>query len=121
MGDGERLRLRRLVKQALALPASIPGFRPFRLLLVSNRTLSFLAAYIDAAGAARGLLIEAVETEFDSVRLLALVPSLPAPSGRFDASLLLDADFFPTQGDLLDKAAEFEALVAGLATRRGRR
>jgi FkbH-like protein len=128
IGDGEQLLLRRLVKQARNLSEPLPNFRPFRLLLVSNRTISFLAGNIEVAGAARGLLIEAVETEYDSVRSLALNPSSVAPEGRFDAVfLLIDADFFLTHCDLLDSAAEtqikedlrkqFDELVAGLRSK----
>src|SRR5271155_3790662 len=53
IGDGERLHLRRLVKQAHGLAETLPGFRLFRLLLISNRTMSFLADDLEAAGAAR--------------------------------------------------------------------
>src|ERR1700735_1780100 len=113
IGDGERLQLRRLVKQARGLAEPLPGFRPFRLLLISNRTLSFLVGDLEAAGAARGLLIEAVETDYDSVRSLALNPSVAVPPGRFDGSfLLIDADFFSTQRELLDAATESETNAA---------
>jgi FkbH-like protein len=111
LGEAERLHLRRLVKTARNLPEPPPGFRPFRLLLVSNRTLSFLAADLEAAGAARGLLIEAVETEYDSAHALALNPAIEAPSGRFDAvMLLMDSDFFPVDYGLLDSASEAKAI-----------
>jgi FkbH-like protein len=125
IGDGERLQLRRLVKQARSLTEPLPGFRPFRLLLISNTTMSFLAGDLEAAGAARGLLVEAVEANYDSVRSLALNPFVKAPSGHFDAVLLLiDANFFSTQQELLDTATEaktnaavhahIDELVAGL-------
>jgi FkbH-like protein len=128
LGDGERLQLLRLVKRARSLPESLPGFRPFRLLLVSNRTLSFVAGDLQAVGAARGLLIETVETDYDSVYSLALNPAIETPSGRFDAVMLLvDASFFPVNCDLLDVATEaktiaavrtqFNELVVGLRTK----
>ena len=113
LGEGERLQLVRLVKAARNYPHPLPGFRAFRLLLVSNRTVSFVARDLEAAGAARGLLIEAVETDYDSVHSLALNPATEAPPGRFDAVLLLvDADFFPANYDLLDVATETKTIAA---------
>jgi FkbH-like protein len=107
VGDGERLQLTRLVKRARALSAPLPGFRRFRLLMVSNRTTHFLGEALEAAGAARGLLIEAVETPFDSIRALALNPAFEPPAGPFDAVLLLaDAYFLQGSGALLDAAQE---------------
>jgi FkbH-like protein len=112
LGDGERLRLRRLVKRARSLSDPLPGFRPFRVLLVSNRTLSFLAADLEAAGAARGLLIETVETDYGRVHSLALNSAIDPPPGAFDAvMLLIDAGFFPVNCELLDAAAEVEAVA----------
>ena len=130
LGDAERLQMRRLVRLARALPEPPSGFRTFRLLLVSNRMVSFLAADLEAAGAARGLVIEAVETEYDSVNALVYDRTSKVPNGRFDAVLLLlDAGFFATARELLDVAAEanavtvaraqFEAVVAGLRDRAG--
>src|SRR5580704_7041154 len=72
VGAGERLQLRRLARRALALGEPPPGFARFRLLLASNRTLSFLAGDVEAAGLARGLLIETVETDYGAVRAVAL-------------------------------------------------
>ncbi|HEX3406088.1 MAG TPA: HAD-IIIC family phosphatase [Caulobacteraceae bacterium] len=127
LGAGERLQLRRLARKLLARADPPEGFRTFRLLLVSNRTLSFLASDLQAAGLARGLLIDAVETDYDAVRALALGAAEP-PAGRFEAVLLmLDADFFPAGVELLDQAgeaaafaamsAEFDAIADGLRTR----
>ncbi len=126
LGDGERMWLRRALK-GLRTHAEPPrGFRAFRLLLVSNRTLSFLAGDLEAAGAARGLMIEAVEADYDAVAALALDAAKLPPHGAFDAVLLLvDAEFFPASGDLADVEAEraslagererLEAIIAGLA------
>jgi FkbH-like protein len=111
IGAGERLQLRRLARRALALGEPPPGFGRFRLLTVSNRTLSFLASDVEAAGLARGLLIETVETDYDAVRAVALGQG-DLPDGRFDAVLLmLDAGFFPAEAELLDEASEAEALT----------
>jgi len=111
-GAGERLQLRRLARKLLALPEPPQGFRTFRLLLVSNRMLSFLAGDVEAAGLARGLMIEAVETDYDAVRALAL-GAAERPAGRFDGVLLmLDAGFVPAGADLLDHAGEAAAFAA---------
>ena len=111
-GAGERLQLRRLARKLLALPEPPQGFRTFRLLLVSNRMLSFLAGDVEAAGLARGLMIEAVETDYDAVRALAL-GAAERPAGRFDGVLLmLDAGFVPAGADLLDHAGEASAFAA---------
>ena len=116
LGDGERLQLRRLMRLVRSLPTLPAGFTPFRLLLVSNRTVSFLAADLEAAGAARALAVEAVETDYDSVTALALDPASPAPAGPFDAVLLLlDADFFAASPELLDRVKEAAALDAARA------
>lgn len=107
LGDGERLLVTRLARRARALQTPLPGFRGFRLLLVSNRTTHFLAEALEAAGAARGLLIEAVETGYDSVRALAFNPAFERPAGAFDAVLLMvDPDFLQRSGALLDAAQE---------------
>jgi len=130
LGDGERLRLTRLARKARALPAPPPGFRGFRLLVVSNRTTHFLAEALEAAGVARGLLIEAVEAPFDSIQAIALNPAFEAPAGPFDAVLLLaDAHFLRGAGALLDAAQEaadidraeqeLARIVAGLRARFG--
>jgi FkbH-like protein len=130
LGDGERLVLRRLVRHVRSLPEPLAGFRSLRVLLVSNRTMSFFAADLEASGAARSLIIEAVETGYDSVRTLALNPTAELPAGRFDAVLLaLDADFFAPQQELLDSPREREviagvcaqlaAVIAGLRDRLG--
>ena len=130
LGDGERIQLRRLVRLIRSLPDLPPGFTPFRLLLVSNRTVSFLAADLEAAGAARGLAIDIVETEYDNVHALALDTTGTVPTGPFDAVLLLlDAGYFAPSADLLDPAAEsaaledargrLEAVVSGLRHRMG--
>ncbi len=127
IGAGERLQLRRLARRLLAHDEPAAGFRMFRLLLVSNRTLSFLAGDLEAAGLSRGLLVDAVETDYDAVRALALGGAAP-PAGRFDAVLLmLDAAFFQSRSELLDlageaeafgaAAADFDAIVAGLTAR----
>ena len=116
LGDGERLQLRRLVRLVTSLPTLPTGFTAFRLLLVSNRTVSFLAADLEAAGAARGLAIEAVDTDYDSVSALALNPASPVPAGPFDAVLLLvEADFFAPSLELLDREKEAAALAAARA------
>ena len=116
LGDGERLQLRRLVRLVRSLPTLPAGFTPFRLLRVSNRTVSFLAADLEAAGAARALAVEAVETDYDSVTALALDPASAAPAGPFDAVLLLlDADFFAASPELLDRVKEAAALDAARA------
>lgn len=115
MGDGERLQARRLAQAARKGPA-LPGFRPFRLLTVSNRTLSFLTADLEVAGLARAMLIEPVETGFDAVAALALNPSAAAPEGPFDAVLLLlDASFFPAPDGVMDEAGEAAQLAADSA------
>ena len=115
LGDIEKLRLRRLSKVARIFSFKLPGYRVFRLLLVSNRTVSFFAGELETSGLARGLLIEAVETDFDSVANLALNPSANVPEGRFDAVLLLvDEDFFPDRGKLLDDEGEDAALATSL-------
>jgi predicted enzyme involved in methoxymalonyl-ACP biosynthesis len=109
LGQGERLQLRRLVKTAVKLPE----FRLFRLLLVSNRTMSFVAGELEASGAARGLLIQTVEADYDSVHSLALNPLIEVPPGNFDAVfLLIDADFFPVGHGLLDRAMEAETIAS---------
>ena len=124
---GERLQLRRLVRRLLAHDEPPAGFRAVRLLLVSNRTLSFLAGDLEAAGLSRGLLVDAVETDYDAVRALALGGAEP-PAGRFDAVLLLlDAGFFQKRPVLLDRAgeaatfaaltAEFDAIAGGIGSR----
>jgi FkbH-like protein len=127
-GAGERLQLRRLTRKLLALPKPPPeGFSIFRLLLVSNRTLSFLAGDLEAVCLSRGLVVEAVETDYDAVRALAMGAAEP-PAGRFDAVLLLlDAAFFPAGAQLLDRegeaaafaalSAEFDAVADGLRSR----
>jgi FkbH-like protein len=116
LGDGERVQMRRLVCLIRSLPELPAGLVRYRLLLVSNRTVSFLAADLEAAGAARGLVVEAVETAYDSVSALAFDSSSPAPDGAFDAVLLLvDADFFAPPAVLLDSTAEAEALAAARA------
>jgi FkbH-like protein len=128
LGDGERLLLKRIVAAARALPNSVPGFRPFRVLMVSNRTLSFFASDLEVAGAARGLLIETVEAPYDSIAALALTPSAAGAFGRFDAVFVLfDAAFLPGGNALLDRAREadtFESIrdhifsiVTGLQTK----
>src|SRR6185437_7216058 len=107
-GAGERLQLRRLARKLLALPEPPQGFRTFRLLLVSNRMLSFLAGDLEAAGLARGLMIETVETDYDAVRALAFGHG-PRPQGRFDAIfMLLDAGFFRADIPLLEPDREAE-------------
>lgn len=125
IGAGERLQLRRLARRALAFGEPPPGFARFRLLLVSNRTLSFLASDVEAAGLARGLLIETVETDYDAVRAVALGQGDP-PDGRFDAVLLmLDAGFFPAEPEAPDEEADalarleldFSAIAEGLKQR----
>ncbi|HEY1750703.1 MAG TPA: HAD-IIIC family phosphatase [Caulobacteraceae bacterium] len=128
LGDGERLRLGRLARSATARPQLPPGFRRFRLLLASNRTTSFLAADLAAAGVARGLLIEAIETDYDAVRALALGPVRAPDEADVDAVLLLlDAGFFEAGAALLSDGgeteaaaavgAELDAIVAGLRTK----
>ncbi len=110
LGDSERLRLVRTLRRLRRRPEPPMGFRGFRLLLVSNRTLSYFAGDLEAAGAARGLTIETVEAGYDNVAALALDPATPAPDGRFDAAfLLLDTDYFAA-GELLDSASETLAL-----------
>jgi FkbH-like protein len=129
-GDRERLVLARLAKVAQKAPSALPQFRPLRVLLVSNRTLTFFADHLAASGLSRGLLIEAVETEYDSTAVLALDPAFPVPVGRFDAVfLLLDPDWISASAPLLDQTAEaadcermsaqISAIVEGLKARIG--
>jgi FkbH-like protein len=113
LDDGERLQLRRIVKLARDLADPLPEFRPYRLLLVSNRTTSFFAADLETAGVARGLLIETVDAGFDNVESLALNAQAEVPPGRFDAVfVLLDGGFFPAAVEFLEIDAEAEALTA---------
>lgn len=128
LDDSERLQLHRLVK--LARGSELPGWRDFRLLILSNRTTAYFGAAVEAAGAARSLLIEAVEGEYDTVNVLALSPTSEPPPGEFDAVLLmLDHGFLCREERLLDSAGEAEmiegvraqigALVTGLRTKIG--
>jgi FkbH-like protein len=130
LGDGERLRLTRFGKIAAARPEPLPGYRRFRLLIVSNRTVSFLAAELVASGLARGLLIEPIETEYDSVRALALGEAdLPDRADADGVLLLLDGGFFNVGAALLSSvddadaateiAGELRTIVAGLRSKFG--
>lgn len=128
LGDGERLQLGRVARAAIPHASVMPGMRHLRLALVSNRTLGFLARDLEAAGLARRLVIECVETPYDSVASLAFNPASPLPEGRFDAVfLLLDPDYFSSAIPLLGRKQEreahaescqrFDALISGLAAR----
>jgi FkbH-like protein len=113
LDDGERLQLRRIVKLARELAEPLPEYRLYRLLVVSNRTTNFFAADLEAAGTARGLLIETVDAGYDNVEALAFNAQSELPSGRFDAVLLmLDGGFFPASGSFLDIEAEADAITA---------
>ncbi len=128
LGDGERLQLGRLARAAIPHAAAMPGLRHLRIALVSNRTLDFFARELEAAGPARRLLIECVETGYDAVASLALNPAAARPEGRFDAVfLLLDPEYFAADVPLLapdleraahaDAIRQFEGLIAGLRDR----
>lgn len=120
LGDGERLWLRRLLQQVRKLAKPLAGYRRFRILVVSNRVTSFLAGEIEVSGAARGLLIEVLETDYDAARRIALGQAGDATEERVDAVLLLlDFGFFQAEPALLDEereAGNTRAVAAQLAT-----
>ena len=84
----DSLRLGRLAARIAAHPGGQRGLTPLRVLLTGALNTSPLAADLPAAGLARGLLIETVETAFDIAPALA-AGAAPPPPGPFHAVLLL--------------------------------
>jgi FkbH-like protein len=128
LGPLELVKTSRLATKLWADRDKWKSLRPFRVALVGNRTLSFLAASLPAAALARGILLDVLETEFDSAAALAMGSDAFDTGGPVDATLLmLDEGAFAHAGALLDQSAEtqdakraealLEVLTDGLRTR----
>ncbi|HEY1629860.1 MAG TPA: HAD family hydrolase [Rhizomicrobium sp.] len=110
LGPREQVKLENLASRLGAVADKMPALRRFKLGLIGNRTLDFLARPLRAAGLARGLLLEVFDAPYDAVASFAYGPSNPF-SEKLDAvAVLLDEGAFQLPAGLLDRAAEDAAL-----------
>ena len=64
LGPRENLKMERLARRMVAQHGRFAGLTPFRVGLISNRTVSHLIAPLSAAGLVRGLLVDAFEVPY---------------------------------------------------------
>lgn len=121
LDTGRLMKVARLVQQLLPHARQL-GLRRFRIGLIGNRTLSYLAGALGAAGLARGLLLDAVEAPYDSASAFAYGHGDLFNGEPVDAVVaLLDEAGLTSPGDLLrfdqerDAVAASEALLTRMA------
>jgi FkbH-like protein len=113
LGPLEQLRLNRLAARLWPHRDQLSALRPVRIALLSNRMVGLLAPEIRGAGLARGLLVDFVESEFDTAEAVASGGLALEDAEGLDATvLLLDGAAFFASGPRLGRAAEDQALDA---------
>jgi FkbH-like protein len=108
-GASEQAKFNRVARLAVSQSKLLPGFRPVKALIASNRTASLFANDLQTAGISRGLLLEAVDAGFNNVAPLAFGKSA-THAEKFDVIILmLDIDAFYEHIPLLDAQSEQQA------------
>jgi FkbH-like protein len=111
LGLHEQLKLEGTARRLLHVGDSLALYRPVRIGLLGNRTLSFLISPLRAAGLARGLLVEAMEAPYDSAARFAFGASDVFAGKKLDAVVVvLDEHAFGHPNTLLNAPAVTAAI-----------
>jgi FkbH-like protein len=114
LGSSEHLKLESLARRMLRQAEQFPRLRHFRIGVTGNRTLSYLAAPLQAAGLVRGMLVEAFEIPYDLALAAALGARSTLQRRKLDAAVIvLDACAFTGSDVFL--ADDRDAYVLGEA------
>ena len=107
----DRMRLYKVIK-SVPVPTDLTNLR---VALLSNKTLSFLHTELITQAPARGLMIECLESDFDTISALAM-GALKWPEERKTdfALVVLDEDAFSVGSRLLDRALEDDSVSASV-------
>jgi FkbH-like protein len=88
LGDLQRIKLGKCVKKLSPYRQHLAPLRSFRLLALSNRTLSWFNSELSIAAPARGLFLSVIEGGFDSATSVALNASTSEGQEAYDGVLL---------------------------------
>jgi FkbH-like protein len=117
----EHRKLERLARRLWPRRESLSALRAFRIVLLGNCTLSYLAGALRGAALARGLLLDVVEAGFDATAAFALGrTALPEPGPVDAAVIVVDEAAFGESDSEQASAAAAQTLgtwVAGVRAR----
>jgi FkbH-like protein len=109
LGPLEHIKINRIAAR-LQKAGVVGAMRHVRLAIFGNTTLGLFAAHLRGAALARGILLDPIETDFDTVTAFALGTSRSTIEGPLDCALLcLDLSAFAKAERLLDQADDAKA------------
>lgn len=88
LDENQLNKLAKALRATHAQNISLAPMQPFRLGIVSNATLSFLAPALEATAARHGIALQCIETEFGQVMQEALSPQSAINQAKVDAVLV---------------------------------